>query len=215
MKASYITINPLSRGLAHCASLFSLYLHILILGKGLRLAVAAVNPFLELVLAHGCNGTQAIPTVFIVRQVSFACFFLAVEAIHHLVLVKAAVIVHLVNDINRAIPAIKVITKEHINMVAINSFRATNVTVGVVHRLAPGLATVIYTTAYTAFRLLNTNVKAVNLDMAFLIVASLFLRISRLGVGRLACLNNGSVFTWFRLRRCQRRTAFVNSTIFL
>ena len=69
--------------------------------------------------------------------------------------------------------------KEHINMVAINSFRATNVAVGVVHRLAPGLATVIYTTAHTAFRLLNANVKAVNLDMAFLIVASLFLCISR------------------------------------
>ena len=73
-------------------------LHAAVLHKRLRLAVAAVNPLLELLFADRSNGTKSLPTVFIVGEVCLSCALDVGETIHHLVLVKTAVLVHLVND---------------------------------------------------------------------------------------------------------------------
>ena len=144
--------------------------------------MAAVHPLLELVAGNAGDIAKAGPAFLIVRQVRVTRFLLAVEAVHHLVLVKRAVLVHLVNDIDHAVPAIQVIGQEHVDMVAVNAFGATDVAVGVVHFLAPRLAAGVNATANTALRLLYGDVKAVDLDMALLVVAGFLLAVGGLGV---------------------------------
>ncbi len=67
-------------------------------------------------------------------------------------------------------------------MVAVNAFGATDVAVGIVHFLAPRLAAGVNATANTALRLLYGDIKAVDLDMALLVVAGFLLAVGGLGV---------------------------------
>ena len=176
-------------------------LHAAVLRKRLRLAVAAVNPLLELLFADRSNGTKSLPTVFIVGEVCLSCALDVGETIHHLVLVKAAVLVHLVND--KHITLRGVFGEEHVDVVAVNALCAANVAVGVLHFLLPLLAAGISTTTYRAFRVLDGNVVAINLDVSFLVVTCLFLCFGRLGIGFLlgccqCCLHGIRLcFYWF------------------
>ena len=104
-------------------------------------------------------------------------------------LIEAAVLVHLVNDIN--VTFLGIVAQEHVDVVAINTLCAANVAVCVVHCLLPLLATRISTAAYRAFRVLNGNIVAVNLDVAFLVVPCFLLCLRRIGVGLLLGNLNG------------------------
>ena len=80
----------------------------------------------------------------------------------------------------------RIVTKEYINVVTVNTFRTSNVAVGIVHFLLPFLTATISATTNTAFRILNRNIISVNVNMSFLIVASFLLCIC--GVGIHLCL---------------------------
>jgi len=67
-------------------------------------------------------------------------------------------------------------------MVSVHALRATEVAVSVVHLAFPLLAVGIRAFAHTALGLLNGDVERAHLHMAFLVVASLFLCLGRLGV---------------------------------
>ena len=124
-------------------------------------------------------------------------------------LVKCAVCLHLVNDKHIAIR--RIIRQVDVDMVTVNAFGTTNVTVGVVHRNAPLLAVCVLAAASATLGVLNGNVKAVNLHMSLLVVACLLLCIRRVGFRScLCCRNSGckvifarrfvcSVSCWFLL----------------
>ena len=82
-----------------------------------------------------------MPAFFIVGKVSLACALHIREAVHYLMLVEAAVLVHLVN--HEHITARWVIGQEYVNMVSIHTLCASDVAVGVVHFNAPLLAACI------------------------------------------------------------------------
>ena len=103
-------------------------------------------------------------------------------------LVKCAVCLHLVDD--KDISVGRIIRQEYVDMVAINALSAANVAVGVVHFLLPLLAAGICTTTYRTFRVLDGHVIAINLDVSFLVVASLLLCISRVGFRSCLCCSN-------------------------
>ena len=67
-------------------------------------------------------------------------------------------------------------------MITINTFRASNISVGVMHLGFPFLAICILTTTNTTLRLFNSDIEAIYLDMTLLVVASFFLCFSRIGI---------------------------------
>ena len=67
-------------------------------------------------------------------------------------------------------------------MITINTFRTSNVSVGVMHLGFPFLAICVLTTTNTTLRLFNSDIEAIYLDMTFLVVASFFLCFSRIGI---------------------------------
>ena len=160
--------------------LCTFYLHVLVLGKRLCFSMATIHPFLKLFLRYMSDSTKALPTFLVIGKICLACFFFGRETIHHFVLVKTAVFVHLVND--KHITLRWIVGEEHVDMVAINTLGATNVAVGIVHRNAPLLTTGIGSTTNTPFWILDGNVIAINLHMSFLVVTGLFLCFGRVGV---------------------------------
>ena len=130
------------------------------------------------------------PVVVIIRKVSCFGIFLIIEAKHHLVLVKRAVLVILVNHEHPAsVPAVNVVTEEHVYMVTVHALRATNVAVGVLHGRLPLIAIGIHTAAHTAFGLLDSNIEHPDLYMTFLVISGFFLLVGR-------------IYIHFRLCRC-------------
>ena len=102
----------------------------------------------------------------------------------------AGLLVYLVNDIH--IAARRVVAEVHVDMVAINALSTLDIAVVIVHRHTPSLTRRVLAAPGTALRVLNGDVVAVNLNMSFLVVASLFLLLARLGVhalpfGLLSC----------------------------
>ena len=92
-------------------------------------------------------------------------------------LVKAAVLVHLVHD--KHITLRGVIGEEHVDVVTIHALRAANVAVGVMHLLLPLLAAGISATTYRAFRILDGHVETINPHMPLFVVAGLLLGLGR------------------------------------
>ena len=98
-------------------------------------------------------------------------------------LVKAAVRIVLVHHEHlTSVPTVNVIGEEHVDVVSINAYRATNVAIGVVHLAFPLLAVSIRTLTHATLRLLNGDVERTHLHMAFLVVSGFLLRLGRLGV---------------------------------
>ena len=98
-------------------------------------------------------------------------------------LVKAAVGVVLVNDEHLAsVPTVNVIGEEHVNMVAVNTHRTTNVAISVVHLAFPLLAVSISALTHAALRLLDGDVEHPHLHMSLLVVAGFLLRLGRVSV---------------------------------
>ena len=97
--------------------------------------MAALNPFLEVFAAHLGNGAN-LPTIFILSLIGINSGFHARKTIHHLMLVKAAVLlVDLVNDIHVALG--RLITEVHVDMVSVNALSALNIAVVIVHGYTP------------------------------------------------------------------------------
>ncbi len=126
------------------------------------------------------NSSETGPTLLIVGKICIACGLLGGEAIHNLMLIKRAVLVHLVND--KHIALFGCIRQEHVNVVAVHTLRATDISIVILHGGFPRLAVSTSTSAYTTFGVLNADVVAVNLAMFHLVVACGFLRLSRFGL---------------------------------
>ena len=148
-----------------------------VLGKGFGLTSARLNPLLELILADVGNRSEAGPPRLIIGEVRLACGLLVGEAVHNLMLVKRAVIVHLVDD--KHIALFGRVGKEYVNVVAVHALGATDISVVVLHDGFPRLAVRSSTTAHTAFGVLDADVVAVNTAVFHLIVACGFLRLGR------------------------------------
>ena len=147
--------------------------------------MTAVYPFFEvfkIVCGHGYPA-PILPNFLIVGKIVALCLVHIVEAEHHLVLVKCAIGVVLVNDKHFAsVPTVNVIGEEHVYVVAIHALRATEIAVCVVHLDFPLLSVSICATAYATLWLFNSDVERTHLHMTFLVVASLFLCFGGLGV---------------------------------
>ena len=124
------------------------------------------------------NRAEAGPPRLIVGEVCVTRGLLRGEAVHNLMLVKRAVLVHLVND--KHIALFGSVGKEHVNVVAVHSLSPTNISVVVLHGSFPRLAVRFSTTAHTAFGILYADVVSVNTAVFHLIVACGFLRLGRL-----------------------------------
>ena len=145
-----------------------------IVGKGFGLAVACLYPLVE-VLDVGFRDTEAGvcigPRLIIVGEVGGHGLVLIVEAKHHLMLIKRAVPVCLVNDKDlAAIPLVHVGVQEHVYMVTVNTLGPLDVTVGIGHCVAPLLAVSVNTFAQTASSVFYGNVKLTDSYMAFLVI---------------------------------------------
>ena len=113
--------------------------------------MAALNPLLEIIKGNSGHNEFApmLPTVLIVSEVVAKGGIAVVEAEHNLVLVKRAIGIVLVNDIYiLAVPLVGGIGEEYVNVVAVHTFRATNVAVGVLHGGLPLIAVGILATAH-------------------------------------------------------------------
>ena len=88
--------------------------------------------------------------------------------------------INLVNNIY--LPTRRIVGKEHINVVSVDSFCSPNITIGIVHFCFPRLAVGISASTYAALGILDSDIISVNLDMSFLIVAGLFLCLAGVGV---------------------------------
>ena len=149
-----------------------------VMRKRFGLPVTAIHPLLKTVRLDSGHDNSApiLPTLFIVGKIGAPCFFRTVEAKHHLVFVKRAVGVVLVNYKHIfAVPLIHVFCKEHVYMVAVHALRATDIAVGVVHLHAPPLAVGIRTAALASLWVFDGNVKRANLHMAHFVVTCLLL----------------------------------------
>lgn len=122
--------------------------------------------------------TEAAPPGFIVGEVCVTRGLLRGKAIHHLMLVKRAVLPYLVNY--KHIPFFGSVGEEHVNVVAVHALSATDIAVVIMHGGLPRFAVCSSTTAHTAFSILYTDVIAVYTAVAHLVVAGLFLRLRRL-----------------------------------
>ena len=76
-------------------------------------------------------------------------------------------------------------------MVAVHALCAENVAIGVVHLLLPLLTVCVSAASHRTFRVFDSNIEPINLDMPLFIVASFLLRFARVGIR-------------FRLRICDR-----------
>ena len=147
--------------------------------------MAAVYPLLEIfeVRCRHYNPAPIFPTFLIVGEIVALCLVHVVKAKHHLVLVKRTIGVVLVHHIYLApVPTVNVVGEEHVYVVSVHALRATEVAVGVVHLAFPLLAVSVRAFAHTALRLLNGDVERADLNMAFLVVAGLFLCLCGFGV---------------------------------
>ena len=181
--------------------IFRYCLYVLVVGKRLRLPVAALHPLLKFFFAYMRNRTKSLPAFLVVGEICLARTLDVGETVHHLVLVKAAVLVHLVND--KHITLRGVFGEEHVDVVAVNALRATDIAVGVLHFLLPLLAVCISATTHGALRVLDGNVISINPHMSFLVVTCRLLCISRVDFRSCLCFGNGgchsasSVSCWF------------------
>ena len=153
--------------------------------KRFGLPVTAIHPLLKIVRLNSGHDNSApiLPTLFIVGKIGAPCLFHTVEAKHHLVFVKRAVGVVLVNHKHIfAVPLIHVFCKEHVYMVSVHALRATDIAVGVIHLHAPLLAVGIRTAALASLWVFDGNVKRANLHVAHFVVACLFLCFGGVGV---------------------------------
>ena len=123
------------------------------------------------------NRAKPRPAFLIVREVCTARLLFRGKAIHHLVLVKAAIPVHLVND--KHITLRRIVRQEHIDMVTVHTLSATDIPISVVHLLFPLLAVRISAAAHRALRLLDAHIEAVNPHVPLPVVPSLFLALGR------------------------------------
>lgn len=149
-----------------------------VMRKWFGLSVTAIHPLLKTVRLDSGHDNSApiLPTLFIVGKIGAPCLFHTVKAKHHLVFVKRAIGVVLVNDKHIfAVPLIHILCKEHVYMVSVHALRATNISVGVVHIHAPLLAVGIRTAALASLWVFDGNVKRANLHVAHFVVTCLLL----------------------------------------
>ena len=191
------------------------FVYSLVFGKRLRLASAAVNPFLELVNGHRSADKFALfcPSFFVIAGISILRFRFVIEAEHHFVFVERSVLVVLVDDKNvLPVPIVEIVGQEHIDMVAIHALRSAHVAVGVVHGCLPRFSVGIHAAAHRPFGILNCDVESSDTHMPFLVVAGFFLPVGRVGVCFCLRLRNffaqslrnariGSIFVVKKFRR--------------
>ena len=156
--------------------------------------MAALYPLLELLQVNARQHRLVLlrPISVIINKVSCFSSVSLIETQHNLVFVKRAVLVILVNHKHLAtIPPVNIIREEHIYMVAVYTFRATNIAIGVLHGRFPFVALCIYSTTNGSFRVLNGDIECTNLHMTFLIIAGFFLFLRRSSIGFFLCHCNG------------------------
>ena len=143
--------------------------------------MAAFNPFLKLVHCSFGHRSHTLPTLLVIAQVCCLCFFHRIKAKHDLMLIKLfCIYIELIY--HKYFIAVQVWTKENINMVAIYSLCATNLTIGVIHYLLPLLAISIRSSTHTAFRVLNSKWQAPQSHMTLPIILRFLLCFGRIGV---------------------------------
>ena len=153
---------------------------------------ATLEPVVELVARHLGDGAQASPAFLVVRQVGAARLLFAGHAHDHLGLVKAAVLVDLVDHEDLA--GVGAFADEDIHAVTVFGFGAFDVAVVRLHLGLPGHTVFVDAAAHGALWVLDADAEAVQVDRRLGIVAGLVLRGRRLleivarGVGRLVCL---------------------------
>ena len=148
--------------------------------------VRVIQPLVEVSLPDADHLHHMIvpPALLIVALVGFACICPGAVAVHHLMLVEAAVLVLLVNDKHPAVPAVQIgiVVDEEIQMVFVGSIFLADVAVGVLHLNAPGPVVLVNTRTGAALGVLNAHAVAAKSDMSHLVVTCLFLCFRRIGV---------------------------------
>ena len=173
--------------------LIHLALHPLILPKRLRLAMAARQPLFKVLKVRGrhIKAATIFPALFIVGQIVAHRLLRIIKAQHHLVLVKRPVRVILVHHKHLLpIPSVYIIRHKHIDVIAIHTLRAAEVSVSVVHLALPRLSVRIHTTAHTPLRLFDTDIKRTNPNMSLPVIPRLLLCITRVRVHLALCRSN-------------------------
>ena len=152
--------------------------------------MAALNPFFKVFQIHGSNHRLMLlrPILIIVRKVSRLGIVSLIETKHHLVFVKATVLIVLVNNkYLTTIPFVNIIRKEHIYMISVHTFRTTNIAIGVLHSRFPFVTLRIYSITDRTFRVFNGNIECAYLHMTFLVIAGFFLLLRRSSIGFFLC----------------------------
>ena len=147
--------------------------------------MAARQPLFKVLKVRGrhIKAATIFPALFIVGQIVAHRLLRIIKAQHHLVLVKRPIRVILVHHKHLLpIPPIYIIRHKHIDVIAIHTLRAAEISVSVVHFALPRLSVRIHTTAHTPLRLFDTDIKRPHLHMPLLVVPRLLLCITRVRV---------------------------------
>ena len=139
--------------------------------------ITSGQPFFELIDGHGGNRPQ-LPAFVVVLQVCLLGGILRLVPQHDFVLVKATLLVCLVND--EHLRGIWILPNVHINMLAIGALGALQVPIVRSHDGVPcGTIWPLSRSGGTLW-IFDSDVQAGNLDVTVLVISSLNLRLCRL-----------------------------------
>ncbi len=141
------------------------------------LEVARLQPALKLADRHFRHRTN-LPVFFIVSAVSVNGAIPIGVTQHHLVLVKRAIWVYLVDHKHPI--AIWVLAHEHINLLVVSALGTAHISIVSLQLVFPLAAVRRNTRALGTFRVLNRDIQAMHSYMPLLVVPRLLLGLGRL-----------------------------------